>query len=138
MIIHPMTIADYDAVLTLWQVCEGVGLSDADARENIARYLARNPGMSFVAEIDSELVGAVLNGHDGRRGYIHHLAVHPHYRRRGIGQELVKHCLVALREAGIQKCHLFVFDGNRNGRAFWQDIGWMERVELVLMSKSTE
>jgi putative acetyltransferase len=133
-----MTIDDYDAVLALWQASEGVGLSDADSRESIAGYLTRNPGHSFVAEVDGALVGAVLCGHDGRRGYIHHLAVHPNYRRQGIGQELVTYCLAALREAGIQKCHLFVFDGNRNGRAFWQNIGWTERVELVLMSKSTE
>ena len=121
----------------LWQECEGVGLSDADSQEGIARYLAHNPGQCFVAIEDDKVIGAVLSGHDGRRGYIHHLAVHPAYRRQKIGQKLVTHCLAALREDGIQKCHLFVFGENRNGRQFWQEIGWTERVELVLMSQHT-
>ncbi len=137
MTIRPMTADDYDAVLALWQSSEGVGLSSADSRESIAGYLARNPGHSFVVEVDGMLVGAVLCGHDGRRGYIHHLAVHPDYRRRGIGRELAARCLAALREAGIQKCHLFVFGENRNGRQFWQNTGWTERVELILMSRAT-
>ncbi|MEJ2749773.1 MAG: GNAT family N-acetyltransferase [Anaerolineae bacterium] len=136
-LVRPMTIEDYPRVLAVWQASEGVGLSSADSRESITGYLARNPGHSFVAEVDGALVGAVLCGHDGRRGYIHHLAVHPDYRRRGIGRELTAHCLAALREAGIQKCHLFVFGENGNGRQFWQDIGWTERGELVLMSRTT-
>ena len=137
LIVRPFIIQDYDAVLALWQACEGVGLSNADSRESITRYLERNPGQSFIVENDSRFVGTVLRGHDGRRGYIHHLAVHPDYRRRGIGQKLVTRCLAALREDGIQKCHLFVFGENRNGRQFWQEIGWTERVELVLMSQHT-
>jgi len=136
-LIRPMTIEDYQRVLALWQASEGVGLSDADSRESIACYLARDPGHSFVTEVNGTLAGAVLCGHDGRRGYIHHLAVHPDYRRRGIGRELAAHCLAALRQAGIQKCHLFVFGENGNGRTFWQDAGWTERVELVLMSQTT-
>lgn len=136
--IRPMIIQDYAAVLALWLACEGIGLSDADSPENINHYLERNPGHSLVAKVEDQIVGAALCGHDGRRGYIHHLAVHPKCRRQGIGQELVIHCLSALRQAGIQKCHLFVFGENRNGRTFWQDFGWTERTELVLMSKSTK
>ena len=74
--ISPLTIESYDAVLALWKQCEGVGLSDADSKEGIQRYLDRNPGMSFVATASGVVVGAVLAGHDGRRGYVHHLAVH--------------------------------------------------------------
>lgn len=135
--VRSMTISNYDAVLTLWQSCEGVGLSSADSRENIAAYLQRNPGQSFIALAGETLVGAVLSGHDGRRGFIHHLAVHPDYRRQGIGKNLIKHCLKALREDGIQKCHLFVFNKNQNAIQFWRDTGWTERVELSMFSQHT-
>ncbi len=133
--LRAMTIADYDAVLALWKATEGMGLSEADERPAIARYLERNPGMSFVGvEGDGRIVGAVLCGHDGRRGYLHHLAVAPSHRCRGIGRQLVERCLIALRSSGIGKCHLFVFAGNAAGITFWKRIGWKQRVDLVVMS----
>ena len=136
--IRAMTIADYDDALALWQAIEGLGLSAADSREAITRYLARNPGLSFVAHADTgELVGAVLCGHDGRRGYLHHLAVRPDCRGHGLGRDLAGHCLAALRAEGIDKCHLFVKRSNTAGQAFWQQTGWTER-SLVLMSKDIE
>jgi ribosomal protein S18 acetylase RimI-like enzyme len=93
--------------------------------------------MSFVAELDGRLTGAALSGHDGRRGYIHHLAVHPDYRRQGIGEELIKHCLAALAADGIQKCHLYVFTKNQGGICFWEDTGWTRRDDLLMMSQYT-
>jgi N-acetylglutamate synthase len=137
VIVEPMTEQDYDEVIALWQTAEGVGLSDADAPEAISRYLARNPGLSLVARQDSVLVGAALCGHDGRRGFIHHLAVRPSHQRQGIGRLLVDRCLTGLAATGIQKCHLFVFGENQNALNFWRAIGWTERVELVLMSRHT-
>lgn len=136
MTIAPMTIADYDDVIALWQGTEGVGLSAADSRPAIESYLERNPGMSFVARgPDGALVGAVLCGHDGRRGFLHHLAVRAECRGQGIGTALAQHCLEALRAAGIDKCHLFVFQQNESGKAFWSKIGWSERTTLFIMSK---
>lgn len=136
--LHTMSIADYDEALALWQATEGLGLSAADSREAITRYLARNPGMSFVARADGgELVGAVLCGHDGRRGYLHHLVVRPGYRGHGLGRDLAEHCLAALRAEGIDKCHLFVKRSNIAGQTFWQRTGWTER-NLILMSKDIE
>lgn len=137
--IREMTIADYDAVLALWQATEGMGLSAADSREAIERYLTRNPGMSFVAVAtgaeQSKVVGAVLAGHDGRRGYLHHLAVRSDWRKQGLGEALVERSMVCLRAEGIDKCHLFVFTHNETGRAFWEHIGWTERKTLVIMSR---
>lgn len=133
--ITPMTMAHYDEVIALWRVSEGIGLSDADSRENIARYLGHNAGMSFVARENGRIIGAVLCGHDGRRGYLHHLAVAAPYRRRGIGQALVGRSLEALRAAGITKCHLFLFRANPAGEAFWTSIGWKDRTEIRLMSR---
>jgi putative acetyltransferase len=132
--IRPFSMEAYDEVYALWQATPGVGLSSADGRDEIGRYLARNPGLSFVAEQDGRLVGAVLCGHDGRRGFIHHLAVRPEARRQGLGGRLVRACLGGLRAAGIQKCHLFVFGANVEAIAFWKAAGWVSRDELVLMS----
>ena len=132
-----MTAADYNAVFALWQASAGVGLSRADSREAILRYLARNPGLSQVAWPgldESALAGAVLCGHDGRRGFLHHLAVRPDYRRLGLGRAMVERCLQGLAADGIDKCHLFVFNENRQGRSYWLRCGWVERAELVVMS----
>lgn len=136
--IREMTIADYDSMFALWQILEGIGLSDADSRDHIAAYLQRNPGLSFVACDGDQLVGTVLGGHDGRRGYLHHLAVSTSHRHQGIGRKLAEHALVALRQHGIDKCHIFVIKNNYEALAFWKQIGWQERIDLILMSKMTE
>ncbi len=133
--IRAMTIADYDDTFALWQSIEGLGLSNADSREGILRYLERNPGLSLVAREDNgRLAGAVLCGHDGRRGYLHHLAVRPDCQGQGLGRKLAETCLAALHQEGIGKCHIFVKRSNAAGQAFWQRTGWIER-NLVLMSR---
>jgi len=132
--IRPFTIDDYCAAAELWKNSEGVTLSAADSRDNVNRYLERNAGLSFVAYDDGKLVGAVLCGHDGRRGYLHHLAVDKRCRKRGIGKVLTARCLEALAALGIERCHLFVYGQNRAAREFWSRIGWFERSELVIMS----
>jgi len=134
--IRAMTIADYDAVLRLWQDTEGVGLNESDARENTASFLARNPGLSRVAALGTEMVGAVLCGHDGRRGYLHHLAVARAYRQRGLGRQLVEACLSDLARQGILKCNIFLFADNAAGEAFWKHNGWAKRPDLQVMQKS--
>ena len=133
--IRDMGIEDYESVYRLWQSVEGIGLSDADSKEGIKRFLERNPGLSFVATDGAQIVGAALCGHDGRRGYIHHLAVINAYRRQGIGKSLVGRCMYALMRIGIAKCHLFVFDENQEAIRFWNRVGWTERVELMMMSQ---
>ena len=136
--IQPFTMDAYNRVVALWQHCEGVGLSEADSGTSIQAYLSRNPGMSFIATADGEVVGAVLCGHDGRRGYIHHLAVHPQWRRRSLGRRLVERCLGALQRAGIQKCHIFIFNQNEDGIAFWKSVGWTPRSDISVISKNIE
>ncbi len=131
-------MAAYDVVLALWPQCDGIGLIQADSRESIQRYLERNPGMSFVATSGEAVVGAVLGGNDGRRGYIHHLAVHPNPRRRALGRRLVERCLAALAREGIRKCHLFIMNHNQAGIAFWKSVGWTPRHDIGVMSKKIE
>jgi len=136
--IREFTMHHYDNAVALWQATPGVGLSSADEPEAICFYLERNPGSSFVALVDGRVVGTILCGHDGRRGYIHHVAVHPDYRRQGIATELVKQALAALQAIGINKCHLFIFGQNEMGIAFWQNIGWELRQDIRLMSTFIE
>lgn len=136
MEIEPMTPADVDEARALWTGMEGIGLSDADEPQALARYLARNPGVSVVAREGGVLVGTALCGHDGRRGYLHHLAVAPTHRRRGIGEALVERCLAALRAEGIAKCHLFVYADNEAGQAFWTRVGWERRDDVLMMSRN--
>ena len=133
--IEPMTIDHYGDVIALWKKSENIGLSGADEREKIETYLARNPGMSFVAEENGVVVGAALCGHDGRRGYLHHLAVARSHRRKGIGRRLAERCLESLGNAGIRKCHLFLFNWNQEGKAFWEKIGWTQRTDIQVVSK---
>jgi ribosomal protein S18 acetylase RimI-like enzyme len=135
--IHEMTIQDYDDVSALWRASEGIELSSVDSRESILRFLERNPGLSFVIRDGTQLIGAVLCGHDGRRGYIDHLAVHKDYRRHGLGRSLVGRCLHALMRIGIRKHQLFILDDNKEAIEFWKNIGWAKQVELVTMSHLT-
>ena len=136
--IRQMTSRDYDAVIALWRGTAGMGLDDvSDSRAGIARYLKHNPGLSFVALAQGCIVGAVLSGHDGRRGSLHHLAVADTHRKRGIGLALTRRCLHGLGKCGIPTCNIFIFRSNAKGRAFWQHNGWNLRRDLTLMQKKT-
>jgi ribosomal protein S18 acetylase RimI-like enzyme len=133
--IREMADGDYDAVHALWKTTPGIGLSEADERQNIASFLVHNRGLSFVAEAGGKIAGAVLGSFDGRRGYLHHLAVTPNFRRSGIGRTLVAHSLEALRRRGVRRCHIFVMAANEEGRRFWERVGWFRRDDLIVMSK---
>ena len=135
--IRPMTIADHDAVIRLWETTEGVGLSESDTRPAIESYLARNPSLSFVALAADKIVGTVLCGHDGRQGYLHHLAVAMSHRGHGLGKLLVECCLSGLWKLGIPKCKIFPFADNAAGEDFWKHNGWLDRGDLRVMQKGT-
>jgi len=131
--IRLFALSDFEAALALWSQTPGVALTDADSPEAVARYLRRNPGLSFVADADGVLVGTILCGHDGRRGFIHHLVVAPSHRRRGLATRLLEAGVHALRGEGMTKAHLMVFRANEDGLAFWRARG-VERTEIVLCS----
>jgi putative acetyltransferase len=136
--IAEMTAKDYDEVLVLWKGTDGIGLhEDTDSLDGIAAYLLRNPGLSFVARSDGNVVGAVLCGHDGRRGYLHHLTVAAAERNRGVGRALVESCLARLGRIGIRKCNIFLFSDNEAGEEFWKHVGWEERPDLKVLQKPT-
>ena len=129
-----MQITDYNDVMQLWRSCEGLNLRDADSPRGIARYLERNPGLSFVAQHETGIVGSLLAGHDGKRGYIQHLAVDASARRQGVAAQLVELCLEALLAQGIVKSHVHVINSNQPGREFWSRRGWHHRAEIEMYS----
>ncbi len=132
-----MTIEDYDAVYDLWLHTPGMGLNTADdSREGIAAYLRRNPTTCFTAKEGDRLLGAILAGHDGRRGYISHTAVREDAQRQGVGTALVEAVLEALQAEGIRKVALVVFARNEKGNAFWEKLGFTGRDDLVYRNKA--
>jgi len=129
-----LTIDDHGPLADLLLRQEGVGASASDSRDGVASFLARNPGMSFVAETEASLAGCILGGHDGRRGYLYHLSVAPRYRRRGVARELVARAIAAIVAEGIEKIHIDVFADNAAGSKFWRAVGWQLRDDLVRFS----
>ncbi len=129
--IRPMRPEDYDAVYALWMASPNMGFNNLDdSRVGIAKYLRRNPTTSFAAFGDGELAGAILAGHDGRRGFIHHTCVAARWQGRGIGSALVARCLAALKAEGIHKTALLVFRYNEAGNAFWEKQGFTLRQDV--------
>lgn len=137
MTIRTMTITDYEQVYALWLNTPNMGLNNLDdSREGIAKYLARNPNTCFVAEADGKVIGVILSGHDGRRGYIHHTAVAENEQRKGVGTALVDAAMDALRREGINKVALVVFGKNEKGNAFWEKHGFTLRPDLNYRNKA--
>ena len=134
MMIRPMTKEDYDEIFAMWQITTKRALSKADERSQIERYLDRNPGMSQVAVVDGKIVGTVLAGHDGRRGFIHHMAVLPEYRRRRIGHRLAEKAIEMITNDGIDKTHIFCYRNNETGQNFWKDFGFKKREDVFVFS----
>ncbi len=129
--IKAMTIDDYEQVRNLWMQIKGFAIrSIDDSREGVLRFLERNPNTSVVAEENGVIVGAILCGHDGRRGCLYHVCVAPDYRRRGIGKAMVVFCMDALKREHINKVSLIAFTKNDIGNAFWHNVGWVQREDL--------
>ena len=129
--VRSMTIADYEEVYELWMHIKGFAMRSVDdSKDGVERFLNRNPKTSVVAVEDGRVVGAILCGHDGRRGCMYHVCVHSDYRRRGIGKEMVVFAMKRLQEEGINKVSLIAFTSNDIGNAFWNTIGWTKREDL--------
>ncbi|MDB5978767.1 MAG: GCN5-related N-acetyltransferase [Nevskia sp.] len=128
--IRPMTIADYDAVIELMRQTPGISLRDADSRAATAMYLERNPGLSHIAEARDRIIGCIMCGHDGRRGYLQHLLVVPEFRRQGIANALVEASLRKLGQLGIHKCHIDVLKTNTLASTYWESQGWKLRTDI--------
>jgi len=131
MNIRMMKIDDYASVYGLWRLTPGMGLNDVDdSQQGIKRMLQRNPTLSFVAEDDNQIVGVIIAGQDGRRGYLYHTAVHQDYRYRGIGVGLVTSVLDEMKKMEVTKVGLFIFQNNDIGNNFWEKMGFNVREDL--------
>ena len=137
MKIRIMNINDYESIYSLWLNTPNMGLNNIDdSCDGIAKYLHRNPNTCFVAEKDGVIIGVILCGHDGRRGYIHHAAVAQDEQRSGIGTALLNAAMSALEGEGISKAALVVFGKNEKGNAFWEKQGFFTRSDLVYRNKA--
>lgn len=135
--IKVMTIDDYNELFKMWVNTPNMGLRSLDdSKEGISRFLKRNPNTNFVAYEDNKLVGAILSGHDGRRGYVYHTVVLPEYRRRGIASSLIRAAVGALQKEGITRVCLNVMETNEQGKNFWISKGWEKKDFLAFYSKA--
>lgn len=135
---RPLEVSDVEPCLELWRRTPGVGLSSADDAVSLSRFIERNAGLCWCSATDDRIVGTILCGSDGRRGYLYHVAVDEELRREGIGGLLVEAAIRSLRSAGIEKCHAMVFASNELGRSFWEQSGWGLRDDLVVFSRNIE
>ena len=127
----------YRDVYELWLSCRGMGLNNLDdSEQGINKFLQRNPDTCFVALQNEKVVGVIMAGSDGRRGYIYHTAVDPQYRKRGIAAALVETVMQAMKNIGINKVALVVFEHNEGGNKFWERLGFTERNDLVYRNKA--
>jgi len=128
--------ADFPASLSLWEKTPGVGVRPSDTQIAFTRYVTRNPGLSYAALTpEGRIVGTVMGGHDGHRGYLYHLAVDDAYRKQGIASDLVNRSLEGLKSEGITKVTLFVLEGNLGGKQFWEAKNWNQREDLLIFQK---
>lgn len=131
ILIRTMTIEDYEQLYSLWMKIKGFAIrSIDDSKEGVERFLERNPHTSVVAVKDNQIVGAILCGHDGRRGCLYHVCVDPLHRKQGIGKKMVVFAMKALQKEKISKVSLIAFTENDIGNAFWRKIGWSQREDL--------
>ncbi|MCR4777476.1 MAG: GNAT family N-acetyltransferase [Lachnospiraceae bacterium] len=129
--IRVMTIEDYEGVYALWTGISGFGLRSLDdSKEGVEKFLKRNPTTSVVAVDEGHIIGAILGGHDGRRGCLYHVCVNKDYRKMGIGKKMTAFVLEALKKEGINKVSLIAFKSNKIGNAFWKKVGWLFREDL--------
>lgn len=132
-----MQISDYDSIYNLWKNTPGMGLNSVDdSKEGIEKFLKRNPSTCFIAEENEKIVGVIMAGNDGRRGYIYHIAVLPEFRGKHIAKTLVENAMAALEKEGITKVALVVFEKNKNGNGFWEKIGFTVRNDLIYRNRT--
>ena len=135
IVTREFVLADYERAFALWNEVDGIEICEGDSREEIRAYLERNPGLSRVAEDNALVVGAVLCGHDGRRGHIYHLAVARTHRRQGIGKLLLDDCVRGLRDMGVARAIILVAGDNPAGREFWLKNGWEDIAGAIPMAR---
>jgi len=135
--IRKMIISDYEGVYQLWTNTSGMGLNNLDdSKRGIKNFLNRNPETCFVALKDETIIGVIMSGHDGRRGFIYHTTVALAERNKGIATDLVDNAMAALKDEGINKVALVVFSKNEIGNLFWEKQGFSVRNDLTYRNRN--
>lgn len=131
IVLRQMRIHDLDGALSLWNKTSGVVVREYDdSPEGITRFLSHNPDTSLVLDLDGEIVGTLLCGNDGRRGFLYHFVVREDLRGCGLGKRLLQTAYSRLREYGIAKGGVVVLTDNTSGVQFWEYNGWLRRDDL--------
>ena len=123
----------YETVINIWRK-SGISIGSSDTKEELERMLQRNPTLFLIGKINKRIIGVVMGGSDGRRGYIHHLAIDPDCQRRGYGKMIVDCLIEKFRQMGVHKVHLFIEKYNIDVVKFYQNLGWEIREDLIMMS----
>jgi len=138
MIVRPVTVHDAEALVALWRVVfpeyGDPARPHRDPRANVERKLAFGDGLFWLAELDGRVVGTIMAGYDGHRGWIYSLGVHPEARRAGAGRALVAQAERALVALGCPKVNLQVFSSNVSAQGFWRRVGYAQD-EVVSFGK---
>jgi ribosomal protein S18 acetylase RimI-like enzyme len=133
MKLEKLSIKDYDRILEIWKQTE-LSVGSSDTKKQVKRMIERNPRLCFVGKIDKKIVGVVMGGFDGRRGYVHHLAVDPDYQNKGFGKLIMEELMERFKKLKIHKVHLFVEKRNEKVINFYNNLGWSLRDDLIMMS----
>jgi ribosomal protein S18 acetylase RimI-like enzyme len=133
MKIEEFSMESYDDVIILWRK-SGISVGSTDTKEEIKKMLDRNPQLFLVGKLDQKVIGVVMGGFDGRRGYVHHLAVDPNYQKRGYGKMIMDELIARFRKMSVHKIHLFIEKYNKYVVEFYRNLGWQIRDDLIMMS----
>jgi len=133
MKIEKFKIEYYDEVVELWRKA-GVEVVSSDTIDEVTRVLNRNPDLFLIGKVQEKVIAVVIGAFDGRRGYVHHLAVDPDYQKRGFGKAIMDVLIEQFRTKNIQKVHLFIEKSNKSVVKFYNNLGWDIREDLIMMS----
>ena len=133
MIIEKFSIKFYKKVIELWRKA-GISVGSTDTKEELERMLQRNPDLFLIGKIDDNIISVVMGGFDGRRGYVHHLAVDPEYQKKGYGKKIMQELVKRFLELRVHKVHLFIEKYNKDTISFYKNLGWDIRDDLIMMS----
>jgi len=133
-VVREISPGDYEALVAFWAKIDGIELDSTETQERFQFFLMRNKGKSFLVIENGEIVGACLASHNGRRGFLNHLAVAQTHRRKGLARKLVDSCLQKLQSDGIRKIYVVLLKDNTEGQVFWKHMGWSQHHEYLMMS----
>lgn len=133
--IRTARISDYDGLMRLW-LANGISIRAGDDRRGIRTVLDRNPGLSLVAVRHGSIVGAAMGTWDGRRGWIHHLAVDASCRRTGIASRILSELEIRMKRKGVQIVKAEIYGTNSASLALFRKRGYADYTNLRTVGKT--